>query len=112
MRKPSTLCLSVHCQPDPAVVKKPKSTQNSIIEKQKPPKQVETIEFKSDNAHVEEVGLLNLDTMLNKYEEMFAEEINIKHPTKLESSRTIKSNIPISSNKVLKPRVKYTNYFL
>lgn len=109
LRKPSTLCLPVNCQPDPAMIKKPKSSQNHITEKQKLTKPAETIEFKPDSGGDVE-GFSDLDTMLNKYEEMFemfAEERSVKNRTKPEC-KPVKSNIPVPSPKILKPRVRYT----
>lgn len=90
------------------MIKKPKSVQNHITEKPKLTKPVETSDFKPDSGGDVE-GFSDLDTMLNKYEEMFemfSDERGMKHRTKPEC-KPVKSNIPVPSTKALKPRVRY-----
>lgn len=79
-----------------------------VIEKQKLTKQVETIDYKPADAGDIEAVPSDLDTMLNKYEALLAEERNPKHGVKVECQH-VKSSIPVSAAKAMKPRVRHKN---
>lgn len=105
MRKPSTLCLPVNCQPDPAVVKKSKP-QCPPVEKHKLPRQIDVVELKPNSAGDIEAVPSDLDKMLNNYERLLTDG-RLKQIQKVECE-PIKSNITDPSPKVLKPRVGET----
>lgn len=92
------------------MIKKPKP-QHHIIEKQNLPKQTKTTESKPESIGDVEAISSDLDTMLNKYEDMLAEKINTKQVMKADCE-PITTNIPDSSTKVMKPRVRIINCIL
>lgn len=102
MRKPSTLCLPVNCQPDP--VKKSKGQVYSVQKKQEK-KADEEVEMKPDEAGDIDAVPSDLDTMLNKYERMFAEG-RYSRSVKKDECEPIRSTTTVPSCKALKPRVR------
>lgn len=106
MRKPSTLCLPVNCQPDPAIVKKSKP-QYAPVEKHKLPRQIDVVELKPNSAGDIEAVPSDLDNMLNNYERMLTDGKLTKQIQKMECEQ-IKSSTAVASPKVLKPRVRET----